>query len=104
MAPTHFAYPFRWGANMHALENEQDTPEDVAACVECLIRTSRGHRPDNPDFGLPDVVFSMPVKVGLIQSAISDGEPRAQVDVTDISVQMIQDNDALVAHIRAAIL
>ena len=103
MAPTHFAYPFRWGQNGHALEVEQDTPEDIAGCVECLLRTPRGHRPDNPDFGLPDVVFASPLRMGLIEGAISEGEPRAQVNVSDVTAE-IGDTDQLIAYIKAEIL
>ena len=102
--PVHFAYPFRWGAHKHALENEQGSPADIAACVESLLRTPRGHRPDNPDFGLPQVVFSMPLKPGLIQAAITEGEPRALVNVRDVTATMVTDVDELVSYILAEIL
>ena len=46
----------------------------------------------------------MPLKPGLIQAAITEGEPRALVNVRDVTATMVTDVDELVSYILAEIL
>lgn len=54
--PVHFALPFRY-ANGVAVVNEQDSIDDIATCVEAVIRYPKGHRPEQSDFGITDPTF-----------------------------------------------
>jgi phage baseplate assembly protein W len=80
----HFAIPFRFEFDtsgvLHAAVNEQDTIEDVTACVEAIVRTPIGYREELPDFGIRDQTFTE----GMINSeeilvSLQQWEPRAEV-------------------------
>lgn len=80
----HFDLPFRFEFNsageLHAAVNEQDSYEDVAACVTSIVRTPLGYREEMPDFGIRDQTFSAGgINTEDIQTAISLWEPRAEV-------------------------
>jgi len=79
----HFDLPFRIAA--HAVATvEQDSSEDIANCVECIIRTPNGFREDSPDFGLNDVVFSpIPMDTDALVAQIKAQEPRATVVIKE---------------------
>ena len=86
MADTpHFAIPFRWDARTgHAAEVEQDSIDDIAACVEAVLRTRRGERDDSPAFGSPELVFRpVPVAFGDLVEAVLQWEPRADLLVEE---------------------
>jgi phage baseplate assembly protein W len=75
----HFGLPFRYEDGRAAV-NEQGSPEDIAACVEAVLRTEPGERIERPDFGLPDPTFSsLPLDLGDLIAAVSRWEPRARV-------------------------
>lgn len=79
----HFALPFRF-ENGRAAEVEQDSVEDVAACVEAVLRTQPGEREELPGFGVPEATFSVaPLDVEAITAAVSAWEPRARVLATE---------------------
>lgn len=95
----HFDLPFRLVGTSFGVE-EQDSAEDVANCVECIIRTPYGFRDDNPSFGLDDPVFDyLPLNVEHIRAQIEEQEPRAK-----LIVNQTQDlNDTLVAVLNISI-
>jgi hypothetical protein len=81
----HFDLPFRFSSGSVAVV-EQDTSDDVANCVEAILRTSYGFRTqDNtPDFGINDPLFeNIPVNIESIKSTILSQEPRAEIVITE---------------------
>lgn len=59
---------------------EQDSIEEIAQCVEIILRTPRGQRLDLPDFGIPDQAFrENGADLVALRSAIEQYEPRAAV-------------------------
>jgi phage baseplate assembly protein W len=84
----HFTFPFAFVAdaegNVTAAVNDQDTLEDVTACVTAILTTPLGFREELPDFGLRDMTFSQGgVDVDEIQVAIQQWEPRADVMIEE---------------------
>lgn len=73
-----FALPFRLGDDDQPLEVEQDSAEEVASCVETLMRTPIGFLEEEPDYGIIDPTFEEgAVDIVELQSAISQWEERA---------------------------
>lgn len=77
MADTpHFDLPFRFHPNVICVE--QDTIEDVTNCVEILLRTDYGSRPEAPDIGVSDLTFNnQPINEDRLHDEIVASEPRA---------------------------
>jgi len=89
-APTpvpHLALPLRLVGSSFA-EVEQDTNEDIAVCVEAIVRTRPGDRDELPAFGVSDVAFGQvdaggrPVDSELLVSQIEVWEPRVRALVS----------------------
>lgn len=75
----HFDLPFRFYGNSTAVV-EQDSNEDIANCVEAILRTPSGTRDDVEQFGTDDLTFSnRPVNIDLLTSQILSQEPRAEI-------------------------
>ena len=73
----HFGLPLRLGAQ-GAVNNQQDTLDDIAACVVAILRTPLGWRDELPTFGIPDLAFRRnPIKAEEIIAMIGSQEPRA---------------------------
>lgn len=59
---------------------EQDSQENVAACVYAIVATERGSRLEDPEFGVEDPTFgTMPLDVDEWLEQIAAYEPRAEV-------------------------
>src|SRR5215471_5264116 len=59
---------------------EQDTFDDIANCVECVVRTPYGFRQDNLAFGMPEFeLLTQPVMSDVINDVVSQQEPRAEI-------------------------
>jgi phage baseplate assembly protein W len=93
-----FALPLKY-VNGSALVNEQDSLDDIAACVYSICKTDPGDRDELPDFGLLDPTFDQePLPVSAMQTQIEQWEPRAQVLINsapskfDVSVVNAQVN------------
>lgn len=87
MTVPHFDYPFRFGANGHAITIEQDEPDEVRNCVVAILKTPAGSRLDLPAFGAPDQTFREGgVDGNTILSVLRRWEPRAEyaMDVQEI--------------------
>jgi hypothetical protein len=77
--------PFRFEqlrtGRVRAVSTLQDTPAEVADCVEVIVRTVAGERATLPGFGRPD---SLEFGLGAVharaqlQTAIDESEPRAR--------------------------
>lgn len=84
----HFAFPFRFaGPNNAAVVNEQDTIDDIIDSVKVLLAYPIGSRADDPDFGIPDILFKQkaPEAVMALHDAILRHEPRADLVITEES-------------------
>jgi phage baseplate assembly protein W len=60
---------------------EQDTPEDVAQCVEVLLMTETGSRVEVPEYGVDPWVFRRPDRTAVV-AACERWEPRAKVGLS----------------------
>lgn len=98
----HFDLPFRFiGGSASVVE--QDSEEDIANCVETIIRTPYGYRVQDytPDFGILQPTFEIqPVDTELIKSTILVQEPRADILITEHSDRL----DRMIDNITAEIL
>lgn len=57
---------------------EQDSIEDIAACVYRTVVCPQGFREALPDFGVPSLAFAtVPVPVAELRAAVERAEPRA---------------------------
>lgn len=78
----HFDIPFKINGVRGALVVEQDSEDEIMNCLETILRYQKGQRPEQPEFGVPDVVFSEPtVDVTRIQEALIEWEPRVEAKV-----------------------
>lgn len=90
----HFAFPFHLEDGRAAVV-EQDSVDDVATCVEVLLRTNEGERLEVPEYGLRDLVFQVGFDHPAIRAEIERWEPRASVvidsapDVADDLIRRI---------------
>lgn len=79
MATPHFALPFRWERGS-VVTNEQHSLDDVADCVEAVLRTRPGDRAEAPDFGIDDPTFDqLPLDLDALVGQVSAQEPRAHL-------------------------
>lgn len=82
--PPHFAAPFSFNGAGVANVVEQDSVEEVAACVYNVVVCIEGQRIDEPDFGIPDPMFAnAPVDITAIEDAIAQWEPRADLSLSE---------------------
>lgn len=75
----HFDLPFAYSAGKPNVV-EQDSLDDVANCVEAVVRTTQGQRLEISDFGIPAQTFATtPLDQATIVAQILQYEPRASV-------------------------
>lgn len=83
----HFDFPMRLAGKTIAVV-EQDSYTDVFNCIHCIVRTPQGYRDEAPDFGIPDLTFSV-IPSGIenrlpaIEENIQNQEPRSSIVVTE---------------------
>lgn len=78
--PEHFSANFTI-ARSGAKTVEQDTPEDVAACVYRIALCPEGYREDLPEFGVPELAFqTVPLDLATYDDALKFWEPRATLE------------------------
>lgn len=79
----HLAYPFTITAD-GAVVVQQDSVEEVAACVAAICSFVEGEREDNPTFGIPSPLFAgVPIDTTSIRAALQVLEPRAALDIVE---------------------
>lgn len=79
----HFDLPFRLVGSSFATV-EQDSIDDVANCVEAILRTRVGYRTWVPEFGSPEYVLKRsPFGTEDVMAIISAQEPRAEMMVQE---------------------
>jgi phage baseplate assembly protein W len=78
----HFAQNFTIGREGAAVV-EQDSPDDIAACVYRIAVCPQGFRDDRPAFGRPQLPFKpVPLDLAALEAAITFWEPRADLTAT----------------------
>lgn len=77
----HFAVPFRRGRSIAAVD--QDSDEDLLACVWAICSTEIGSRDEAPEFGVEDLAFQSEetVRTEVIE-AVREWEPRVEIAMT----------------------
>jgi hypothetical protein len=100
MAIPRLATPFTIGPNGVATV-EQDTPDDVAACVYAITATELDSRIELMDFGVIDPTFRQGgADLEELHDAATEWEPRARTVLT----QDVADNvNALHAQARVGV-
>lgn len=98
----HPALPFRYERG-RLVTVTQDSPEDVAQCVEAAARTRLGELVDAPDLGVPDHLMigggAKAIDLEELRAHLVHSEPRAEA-----IVDLIEDlRDVRSAHIRVLI-
>lgn len=74
----HLALPVRFVGGA-AVTVEQDSTDEIAQCVETILRYRPGQRPELPDFGVADPTFQMaPIDLDRARAAVLEWEPRAR--------------------------
>jgi phage baseplate assembly protein W len=74
MATPHLSWPLRLANTGHLATVEQDSVDDVAECVEVVLRTRPGELDFHPRFGSPDLAFrEMQSQDGLPSPISPDG-------------------------------
>jgi hypothetical protein len=83
------AFPFELSATgRFAKVVEQDSDEEIEACLEVLLRTVQGTREEVPDYGIPDQTFRQGgVSRPQIMNAIHTWERRANVEFTAMQIE-----------------
>jgi len=70
---------------------EQDSVEEVAACVYALLATERGSRLEEPDYGVEEVIWDgYPVDLDEWLTQIAIWEPRAEVRTRDELEELLE--------------
>lgn len=73
----HLAWPFAI-SDSGAAVLEQNTGQEIFACIQAIANTQLGQIPELPSFGIPDPTFSqMPPNLIGLTTAIQQQEPRA---------------------------
>lgn len=94
----HLSIPFRVFGVRGAAHAQQDSEEEILDCVELILRYTQGHRPEKPEFGIPDFVFGQhPIHNEQIHRELVEWEPRIEMDV---GFPVIDRVDPLIQSIR----
>jgi hypothetical protein len=74
----HFALPFQLvGASFATVD--QDSDEDVVACIVGILRSRINYRDDRPEFGITDPTFRQGgADLEALRAVIDTFEPRAE--------------------------
>lgn len=84
----HLSFPYEFGSY-----NEQDTIDDITACVAAILSCPQGFRQEEPTFGISDQAFRQSgANLPELRSAVARWEPRAQIKADQII-------DAAVAYV-----
>jgi phage baseplate assembly protein W len=89
MLNPHFDIPFRFSGSMAANKAaptvEQGSFEDIANCVEVIVRTPIGFRNDAPSFGFPSIeLLEQPILTEDVVELVQSQEPRAVVLMSEV--------------------
>jgi|SRR5215475_2333050 len=101
----HIRLPFQYlqqpnGEQILAVTDE-DTPSEIADCVELILRTEQGQRRPDPGFARPrGLVFTTDrvLAASMTQDAVNEYEPRAE---TIVRASDVDADDPGVLRLRA---
>lgn len=84
----HPDLPFRFSGGLlgtgNPVEVEQGSVDEIANCVQAIVRYEQGQREEAPEFGIPDPTFSDgDIDISEIKDQISIWEPRAWTALTE---------------------
>ena len=86
--------------NITAAVVEQSSFEDIANCVETIVRTPLGFRDDAPQFGFPSLeLLEQPVVTQEVIELVQAQEPRATVLITEVPDVLDQLIDRLTVEV-----
>jgi phage baseplate assembly protein W len=86
----HFSAEFTIGRH-GATYVEQDSEDDVAACVYRLLVCPLGYREDSPEFGLEELTFeTVPLRIATIEETIKQWESRATTSIVEKAIGNVQ--------------
>lgn len=91
----HFSLPFNIGNDGKAVVNDQDSVNEISDCVHAIVRTNKGFRPEKPEFGITDQVFTTSFDKVLVRAEIQESEPRVQAATETIRSEI----DALIENV-----
>lgn len=95
---SHITFPWALGPTGKVAVNEQDSVEEVAACVWAIATCVKGQMHMLPDFGVVSPLFqTVPLDLSQIVAAVEAQEPRAKIMATE-------QPDAFMAAIRNILL
>jgi phage baseplate assembly protein W len=101
--PRHFAVPFRFerlrDGRVRPATTAQGTNEEIADCVELILRTVAGQRATLQGFGRPDLEFGDNAEVmrSALEAAIDQWEPRARA----VAEGAFDETDPAAVRLRA---
>lgn len=101
--PVHFAFPFMRDTTGHIAVNAQDSPDDIADCVEASLMTPAGWRVDAPLFGISDPTFAAPVNIEQLMAEIERDEPRAHPILQEVDTNEGMTRDEFLTNLRMAL-
>jgi phage baseplate assembly protein W len=79
----HIALPIEFIGGTFATV-QQDTTDEVAACVAAIVSFPIGYREDQPEFGITDPSFqTRPLDTTELEEVIETYEPRAELTVSE---------------------
>jgi len=79
----HFAAPFAW-TDTGAGVLEQDTPDEIAACVFNIASCPVAFLAHDPEFGIDDLSFAtLPLDIDGLVADLDRQEPRASITAID---------------------
>lgn len=95
----HFGWPIRLVTNPDGTSGfavvEQDTTPDLLASAAVIACTPRGHRDDDPSFGVTQLVFTQgPVDTGRLAAELQEADPRLDVtadETTQLTNAMVRN-------------
>lgn len=90
------AYPFEILPSGKFREVEQRSLDDIAGCVEVILRYRVGERVEVPEFGIPELAFRESVEEvsGIIRESVLRWEPDADLLIEerpDLWDRMVQN-------------
>jgi hypothetical protein len=92
----HFAFPMRRAPNGSIATVEQETVDEIEACVLAIVYTRAGDLDDQPDFGLSDYTFTQqPISRDQVIEEVLRTEERATLLVEEYPDRF----DALTDHL-----
>ena len=100
VAVPHLMFPPQIGGDGHLSAVEQDSVEDIMACVFVALKTPLGTRLYVPNFGVNDYTFNQaPLSIPRALAEVQQSEPRAIVNLEEQVVDLVVEMTAGVSNV-----